>query len=88
MFAINSNHLTFTKKYHHKLIIKFKILEIKKHITTPVTVGIKSEINAHFRLFVSFFIVKYVVAQGKCKSENTIVHIAVTKLHPCEIKRL
>lgn len=88
MLVINLNHLIFIKKYHLKLIIKFKTLETKKHITMPVIVGIKSESNAHFRLFVSFFIVKYVVAQGKCKSEKIIVHIAVTKVQLCNTNKL
>ena len=53
-----------------------------KHISIPHTVGIRKAAKVHFKLFVSFFIVKIVVAHGKCIRENSIVHIAVIYVHP------
>lgn len=38
--------------------------------------------NIHFRLPVSFFIVRQVVEHGKCNSEKRIVQIAVVIVHP------
>ena len=52
------------------------------HITIPITVGIKNAIAVHFQLFVSFLIVRSVVAQGKCKSEKSITFIAVIIVQP------
>ena len=47
------------------------------HIIIPMAVGIMNDKNVHFRLLVSFFIVRHVVPHGKCINENSITHIAV-----------
>ena len=51
-------------------------------ITIAVKVGIPKAANAHFRLPVSFFIVKNVVEQGQCKSEKVIKDSATHISHP------
>ena len=53
-----------------------------KHIMIPVIVGSRNDIGVHFTLCVSFFIVKQVVLQGQCISENNITHTAVHHVHP------
>lgn len=63
------------------------VLAMKKQIIIPVIVGIKKEAIVHLRLWVSFFIVKVVVAQGQCISENIITHMAVSQVHPLAISR-
>lgn len=42
--------------------------------------GTKKEIKVHFKLLLSFFIVKQVVEQGQCMIENNITQIAVIKV--------
>ncbi len=48
----------------------------------PVAVGTAKEIAVHFRLCVSFLIVKQVVEHGQCISENSMVQTAVSQVHP------
>lgn len=48
----------------------------------PHKVGIAKEANVHFQLPVSFFIVRRVVLQGKCKSVNSITLTAVSIVQP------
>lgn len=52
-----------------------------------VIVGIIIPAIAHFRLFVSFFIVRNVVEHGQCNSENTIKHNATPISHPLFMSR-
>ena len=59
-----------------------------KHIIIPHKVGRRKETIVHFILFVSFFIVSKVVPQGKCNNVNIITLIAVSKLHPFDVKIL
>ena len=59
-----------------------------KHITTPHAVGIKNAAAVHLKLFVSFATVHNAVAHGKWQSEKSIVHIAVTHVHPFSTSRL
>ena len=63
---------------HTIFIIVVKI----KHIIIPTTVGSIMDSNVHFMLPVSFFMVRHVVEQGQCASENIIIFIAVSQLHP------
>ena len=53
-----------------------------KHITMPVAVGTRKEIQVHFRLCVSFLIVHSVVPQGQWFSEKSIVQTAVSQVQP------
>ena len=59
-----------------------------KQISNPIIVGIKKDNAVHFQLPVSFFIVQHVVPHGKCISENSIVHIAVTQVQPLATSKL
>ena len=54
------------------------------HIQTkiPQTVGNKKLIAVHFKLPVSFFIVRRVVVHGKCKHVKIITFIAVSMVQP------
>ena len=56
------------------------------HNIIPQTVGSKKERKVHFKLPVSFFIVKSVVPHGKCKSVNISTFIPVSNVHPFAIK--
>lgn len=58
------------------------MVDTRKHITIPHTVGIINDNAVHLKLFVSLCIVQQVVPHGKCIRENSIVHIAVTQVHP------
>ena len=49
-------------------------------------VGKKIARSVSFTLFVSFFMVRIVVAQGKCRSVKIIVQIAVVNVHPFEAR--
>ena len=49
---------------------------------SPISVGKIIPTIIHLILLVSFFIIREVVPQGKCISENIIVHIAVLIVHP------
>lgn len=51
-------------------------------MTIPQAVGIKNESAVHLKLPVSFLIVRQVVAHGKCMREKSMVHTAVTQVHP------
>lgn len=59
-----------------------------KHRITPVIVGKKNASAVHFKLFVSFFIVQQVVAQGKCNKEKSIVQTAVNQVQPLLINNV
>ena len=48
----------------------------------PINVGKTTAKKVHLKLFVSLYIVRQVVAQGKCISEKTITQSAVTVLQP------
>ena len=58
----------------------------KKQMRIPQTVGIKKERRVHFRLPVSFLMVRQVVAQGQCIRENKIVLTAVIQVQPFAVK--
>ena len=58
------------------------IVFVKIQIMIPREVGIKKLKKVHFKLFVSFFMVKRVVKQGKCIVVNNITLIAVSKVQP------
>lgn len=53
-----------------------------KQTAIPAAVGTSIEISVHFRLCVSFFIVRQVVEHGQCSSENSMTLIAVTHVQP------
>ena len=53
-----------------------------KHKIIPIIVGSKIENKVHFKLPVSFFIVRHVVEQGKWHNEKTKTHIAVVMVQP------
>ena len=57
-----------------------------KHNSIPTKAGRIIEINVHFKLFVSFFMVKTVVRHGQCIRVNIIVQIAVFMVHPLSMK--
>ena len=59
-----------------------KILETKKQHISPMIVGTRKETKVHLLLFVSFFIVRRVVPQGKCIKEKSIVQMAVFIVQP------
>ncbi len=63
-------------------------LDTIKHETMPIIVGIMNESMVHFRLPVSFFMVKQVVPQGKCMIEKIITHNAVLYVHPFASRRV
>ena len=54
---------------------------------TPINVGSNIEVNVHFRLPVSFFIVRQVVDQGKCNTVIIIIQTAVVIVQPFAEKR-
>ena len=56
-----------------------------KHIVRPHTVGSIMASKVHFKLPVSLRIVRQVVAQGQCISENSIMFIAVIIVQPLSI---
>ena len=57
-----------------------------KHKIIPIIVGSKIENKVHFKLPVSFFIVRHVVEQGKWHNEKTNIQIAVVTVQPLSIK--
>ena len=63
-------------------------LETKKQTIIPVIVGSKKEISVHLMLWVSFFIVRQVVAHGKCNNENNITQSAVIQVQPFATSKL
>ena len=52
------------------------------HAAMPAAVGTRMERSIHLKLPVSLRMVRQVVAQGQCISENSMVLIAVTQVHP------
>ena len=66
----------------------------RKQNTKPKTVGIRNAKNVHFKLWVSFFMVKRVVAQGQCIKVNKSIETAVKQVQPfwtsnvCRLARL
>lgn len=58
------------------------ICDTTKQTSIPVNVGMRNASAVHFQLPVSFLIVSIVVAQGKWISENSMVQMAVTQVHP------
>ena len=59
-----------------------------KQIVIPHKVGMIIAKNVHFQLFVSFFIVKQVVEQGKCIKQKIIVQSAVNQVQPLLISNV
>jgi len=55
---------------------------MRKQTDSPITVGRTNAAAVHFHEPVSFLIVRHVVAQGKCISENSMVHTAVSHVQP------
>lgn len=53
-----------------------------KHTEMPMNVGRTKESTVHFKLPVSFLIVRQVVEQGQWKRQNSIVETAVTQVQP------
>lgn len=49
-------------------------------------VGMIKEMRVHFRLCVSFFIVRHVVEHGQCINEKRIVLTAVIQVHPLSVR--
>lgn len=64
------------------------MVDTKKQHIIPHTVGNTTETAAHFRLPVSFFMVKHVVEHGQCIRENSTVQIAVVIVQPFATNRL
>ena len=66
----------------------------KKQKTKPKTVGMRNAKNIHFKLCVSFLMVRSVVAQGRCMSVNKSMETAVKQVQPfctskvCRVARL
>ena len=58
----------------------------KKHITMPIQVGIRNPSAVHFRLWVSFFMVRRVVAQGQCIKVKINTDTAVCIVHPFSMR--
>lgn len=54
----------------------------------PINVGTRKEIRVHLMLFVSFFIVRSVVEQGQCRTENTMKFMAVKTVQPLSVSIL
>lgn len=54
----------------------------------PIIIGKTNAIIVHFKLFVSFLIVKQVVPHGKWNKHNIKVHIAVSVVHPLSINKV
>ena len=54
----------------------------------PTAVGKTKETSVHLTDFVSFFIVKSVVAHGQCKSENSMTEMAVAVVQPFATSRV
>lgn len=55
--------------------------------TIPITVGRAKLTAVHLRLFVSLYIVRQDVEQGKWNSTNITIHIAVTEVQPLDINK-
>ncbi|CAI3548578.1 hypothetical protein CNEO3_1020012 [Clostridium neonatale] len=53
-----------------------------KQIIIPHAVGTKNETAVHFKLWVSFFIVRHVVLHGQCIREKSITFTAVSQVQP------
>ena len=53
----------------------------------PAMVGTKKDTKVHFQLWVSFLMVRRVVAQGKCIRQNNITDTAVSQFQPWEMSR-
>ena len=64
----------------------FTIVVNSKQIKMLKTVGSITATAVHFRLPVSFFMVRIVVAHGQCKSEKSITEMAVFIVQPFAIK--
>lgn len=56
------------------------VLANRKHAVNPMMVGMRKDNIVHFRLPVSFLMVRSVVEQGQCISEKSIVLTAVMKV--------
>ena len=61
--------------------------EIKKHRDIPKVVGRTTVSSVHLTLFVSFQTVMQVVEHGQWNREKTMVHMAVTQVHPFAVNR-
>ena len=61
---------------------KRAVVAITKQMTKPKAVGSKKEQIVHFKLRVSFLMVKHVVEHGQCSRQKTMVHKAVTHVQP------
>ena len=72
----------FLKNQKKSLDKAFIVTQARK----PNKVGRRKETNAHLKLWLSFFMVISVVEQGQCIRENTTAHIAVTDVHPQEVR--
>ena len=68
----------YTRKLYTKVVLMHNII--------PHNVGRANDTKVHFKLWVSFFIVRSVVAQGKCNSVNIITLIAVRIVQLCAVK--
>jgi hypothetical protein len=55
---------------------------------TPKTVGSRNPTAVHFRLPVSFFMVRQVVEQGQWKRQKISMHRAVFQVHPLAVSRV
>ncbi len=68
--------------FHHTNPRSLTVLATRKQTTIPVTVGITNDSSVHFKLCVSFLIVRQVVPQGQCRREKSMTQTAVSQVHP------
>jgi hypothetical protein len=78
--------LVMTGSHTENQRIIFAIFAISAHSTTPKAVGRITAAAVHFRLPVSFFMVRQVVEQGKWKRIKIMVQRAVTHVQPLSVR--
>lgn len=78
---INIYGLYYANPIHLTIVVNVK------HMMIPVTVGTRNETAVHFKLWVSFFMVRHVVLQGQCINEKSITFTAVSQVHPFATRR-
>ena len=68
--------------YHGASLNTRAIVATEIHDIIPTSVGTVKDSKVHLTLCVSLRIVRQVVPHGQCISENSIVHSAVSQVHP------
>ena len=64
------------------------IVATTKQQAMPTTVGNANATAVHFLLWLSFLMVRQVVEQGQCIKQNSMVHTAVSQVHPLSTNRV